>query len=164
MVRCRLLDLLACCCVVGSMVGCERQPIIVETVVPETQLRLMKINAAYNAFIDRFGRAPRNEKELLPMLATEDSAEDAAETLLSPSDGQPLVICYGVNLLGDLSWAESTPVMAYERRSSGQAGGGKRWVLTVPGAILQLSEAEIRSASFPPGHEPVFEYDSEGTP
>ena len=139
----RLLVLLLSSCLAVSLVGCERRPIIVETVVPEAQLRLMKINSGYNRFIDRFGRARLGENELLPMLATEETAEHDPETVLTSTNGQPFVICYGLNPLSDLTWAKSTPVLAYEQTASSSAVDGKRWVLTAPGAILQLSEVEF---------------------
>ena len=165
MVRQRMLSLLACCCLAGFLTGCERQPIIVETVLPVSHLRLMKINSAYSNFADRFGRAPRNANELLPFLATENTTEDTmeqvSETLLVASSGHPFVICYEAEPMGDLSWAKSTPVLAYEKTPGTQAGEAKRWVLTLTGAIFQMSETEFREASFPPGHVPVLEHELE---
>ena len=101
--------------------------------------------------------APSGEKELLPLLAAENSKEDTPEKLLTSSTGQPFVICYGLDPTADLTWAKSTPVLAYEQISSVQDGEGKRWVLTAMGSILRMPDAEFRRASFPPGHEPMFE-------
>ena len=72
---------------------------------------------------------------------------DPDEILRSPRDGEPFVICYDVDVLGALEWAQSTPVLAYERR-----GDGSRWVLSIPGGIFLLDEEEFQQASFPPGH------------
>jgi hypothetical protein len=129
--------------VVIATIGCGGGPTIVETDVPEAQARLMAINFAYTQFLQERGRPPKNEAELRQTLAEENQEE----TLLSPVDGEPFVICYGVDKFGPLDWAKTTPVLAYE-----QNGDGSRWVLTVPGAIYQLDETEYQEASLPPGH------------
>jgi hypothetical protein len=122
--------------------GCSSESIVVEE-LPETQARLMDIRLAYSRFIERTRRPPRSEQELRQTM----EAENPDEALRSPRDGQPFVICYGVDVFGSLDWAETTPILAYER-----SGDGSRWVLSIPGAIYQLDEEEFQQASFPPGH------------
>ena len=125
--------------------GCNSEPQIVEGELPETQARLMDIQLAYSRFIEQAGRPPRNEKELLRTL----ESQNPEETLVSPRDGQPFVICYGVSFY-EVNWAKpnSTPIIAYE-----QQGDGTRWVLSPPGMIHEVEEEEFRNASFPPGHK-----------
>ncbi len=128
---------------ISSLAGCGDSPRVVETDVPEAQSRLMAINLAYMRFLEQQGRPPSNEQEL----RSQFSEGNPDEILRSPRDGQPFVICYGVNIFGDLPWAKSTPVLAYE-----QQGDGSRWVLSIPGGVFELDEAEFQKASFPPGH------------
>ena len=123
--------------------GCSNEPIVVEAELPEAQARLMEIKFAYTRFQEEYRRPPRNEEELMRTL----ESENPKETLLSPRDGEPFVICYGVNVFGSLDWAKSTPVLAYEPK-----GDGTRWVLSIPGAVYELDEEEFQKASFPPGH------------
>jgi hypothetical protein len=135
------------CLLIGSamlvIAGCNSEPIVVEEELSETKSRLMDIKFAYMGFLEKTRRPPRNEKDLRRTLET----DNPDEAFLSPRDGEPFVICYGVNIFGPLEWAESTPVIAYEKQ-----GDGTRWVLSAPGAIYELDEEEFQKASFPPGH------------
>ena len=131
------------CSAMLMIAGCNSDPIVVNEEVPEAQVRLLDINYAYMGFLEKHRRPPRNEKDLRRTL----ESVNPDETFLSPRDGEPFVICYGVNIFGPLEWAESTPVIAYEKQ-----GDGTRWVLSAPGAIYELDEEEFQKASFPPGH------------
>ena len=64
------------------------------------------------------------------------------------TDGQPLVVCWGVDLSKRPAWAKTTPVLAYEK----QGADGNRYVLTVVRSVELLSDKDFRTASFPPGH------------
>ena len=132
-------------CLLLTVIGCTSRPVTVEEEVPEVQARLMAIRDAYSAFSEQAGRPPRNEQDLRRFL----ESENPDETLVSPRDGQPFVICYGVDVY-DANWAkpDSTPVVVYE-----QQGVDSRWVLAPPGMIYEMGEEEFSKASFPPGHK-----------
>ena len=134
--------LLICLAFLGT--GCDSTPRVVETEVPEAQVRLMAINLAYTTFLQQKGRPPANEKELRTTLIS----DNPDETLRSPRDGEPFVICYGVDLFKPLDWAKTMPILAYENR-----GEGTRWVLGIPGGVFELEEAEFQQADLPPGHK-----------
>ena len=68
----------------------------------------------------------------------------------SPRDGQPFVVCWGLDLTKPPSWAKSTPVLGYEK----QGAGGSRYVLTAIRSVELMSDKEFHEASFPPGHNP----------
>ena len=109
---------------------------------------LMSILRAYGSFCASQQRPPESAEDLKPALAKQGNADDV---LRSPRDGQPLVICWGVDLLKPADWANSTPVLAYEK----QGADGQRYVLTTRYVKLMRDE-EFRQASFPPGHTPTF--------
>lgn len=132
------------CALLGVVFGCGQPPSVVETELPEAQVRLMSIKNAYTAFTEQRGRPPRNEKELQRQLADDSSPE----VLTSPRDGQPFKVCYGATLFGDLAWAspDSIPALAFEQ----QGADGTKWVLTIPGAILEVPDDEFAKVVFPP--------------
>ncbi len=129
-----------------AIAGCSNGPRIVEAELPETKARLMEIARAYSDFTMKNRRPPQNVAELKQSL----TSENPDETLNSPRDGQPFVICYDVNL-NNVDWASSgtEPVMVYEREGE----DGRRWVVCPPGMILEMNDETFRSASFPPGHK-----------
>ena len=65
-------------------------------------------------------------------------------------DGQPLVVCWDVDLSKARTWAKTTPVLAYEK----QGADGNRYVLTMVRSVELLSDKDFREASFPLGHNP----------
>jgi hypothetical protein len=57
---------------------------------------------------------------------------------------------WNIDLREPQTWAQSTPVLAYEKTGV----NGKRFVRTIMGSVEELSEQEFAAASFPPGHTP----------
>ncbi len=125
--------------------GCNGGPRTVEVKMPEAQARLMAIKDAYSNFIEQARRPPRDKAELLKTL----ESDNPDETLTSPRDGKPFVICYNVDMY-EVDWAPPgvDPIIAYE-----QQGDGTRWVISPPGRIHQMEEADFQKARFPPGHK-----------
>jgi hypothetical protein len=137
----------------GAVVaGCSSStPMLVEKPIDATQEKLLWISAAYNQFAAEKGRPPASAEDLKPILSRSGNAD---EILRSSRDGQPLVICWGIDLLSRLDWVKpkTTPVLAYERRGA----DGSRYVLSASQGVDLLSEQQFRDASFPPGHQPAF--------
>ena len=109
----------------------------------------MKIGMAYTRFSASQKRPPQAWADLRPILAETDNAD---EPWCSDRDGQPLVVCWGVDLSKQPDWAKTTPVLAYEK----QGADGSRYVLTAVRSVELLSDKDFREASFPPGHNPGF--------
>ncbi len=127
--------------------GCSSAPIVVEKPLDPTAGNLLRIGAAYMQFCAQNNRPPSGVKDIQPALT---KAGGSDQTLQSTHDGQPLVICWGVDVIKGAPWAKSTPVLAYEK----QGADGIRNVLTTMGNVQAMSEQEFREASFPPGHTP----------
>ncbi len=111
----------------------------------------MRIYVAYMRFSADQKRPPRNAEELKPFLAEFGNADDI---LRSPRDGQPFVVCWGVDMRqAPASEGKPMPVVMYEK----QGVDGRRYVLTAPFRKVEvLSDQEFRQASFPPGYSPSF--------
>ena len=130
-----------------SLVGCSPSQVVVYTQLDPAREHLMKVCTAYIRYNTRYGKPPTGPDQLTPFLQELGSP---AELLRSPRDGEPFVICWGVDLSTPQAWAMATPVLAYERRGA----DGKRYVLTTQQSIVLMTAQEFRQASFPPGHSP----------
>jgi hypothetical protein len=111
-----------------------------------SQDHLMYIGRAYMQHNVEKKCPPKSIEDLKPFLA---EAGDPAEILRSPDDGENYVICWNVALLKPVTWAHSTPVLAYEKRGT----DGRRYVLTTLRSVELLTDEEFRQASFPPDHK-----------
>ncbi len=107
----------------------------------------MKIGMAYARFSASQKRPPKTWADLGTFLPESERTETP---WCSARDGQPLIICWGVDVSKHPAWAKTTPVLAYEK----QGAEGTRYVLTVIRSVELLSDKEFREASFPPGHNP----------
>ncbi len=128
--------------------GCSSStPLIVKHPLDPTHEKLLKIGAAYTRFCTAQGKAPAGPADLQPMLAPKGGEDDVWR---SSRDGQPFVVCWGVDLRKPLSWAKGVSVLAYEN----QGAQGSRYVATTFHNVELLSDKEFHEASFPPGHTP----------
>jgi hypothetical protein len=123
---------------------------VVEKPLDPTHGNLMRIGSAYVRHINEKKKPPQGPQDLRPFLA---DAGNPDEIFRSARDNEPLVICWGVDILKPISWAKSTPVLAYEKRGA----DGSRYVLTTVRSVELMPDAEFRQASFPPGHHPVLD-------
>ncbi len=119
---------------------------VVEKALDPTHENFIHISAAYRQYCTDNGKGPPGEKEFLVVLAKQGKPEE----ILKGRDGQPVVVCYGVNWNDALPWAKTVGVLAYEK----QGVGGKRMVLTTAGSSAEMDDAEFKAADFPPGHKP----------
>ena len=126
------------------LVGCgqgapkERSP---------TQERLYRIGKAYLQTCYILERAPTNFEEIKPSME-EDGIPD--DLLISPRDGEPFVIFWGVDFT-KLVPARDNPfsVAGYEKVGK----DGTRFVLRFPIGIVPMTDEELQKAVFPPGHK-----------
>ena len=140
-----VFSIIGTCCL---LVGCSTSPIVVDKTVDPTAANLLKIGSAYNRFCAQNKRPPVAAKDIQGLLPP----AEAEAILRSPRDGEPVVVCWGVDVTKGAPWATSTPVLAYEKKGA----DGARYVLTTMGNVELMPEQDFRSASFPPGHKPEF--------
>jgi len=146
--RCRgLAALLLVSCIVIHGCSGSSTPIYVDKPLDPTHERLMKIGMAYMRFSTSHKRPPQAWTDLQPILA---ETENADAPWCSARDGQPLVVCWDVDLSKARTWSKTTPVLAYEK----QGADGNRYVLTMVRSVELLSDKDFREASFPLGHNP----------
>jgi hypothetical protein len=129
-----------------GLASCSKPDVVVRTPLDRSHENLLKLGAAYTRFNSKYNKAPKNLDELKPFLQELGRPD---ELLRSPRDGEPYVICWGVDLLVPPKWARSTPVLAYER----QGMGGQRYILTTLRSVFRMTDEEFDRASFPPGHQ-----------
>src|SRR5262245_60737442 len=139
-------SILATCIVIAA--GCSRSSGggAASTVDP-TRERLLIIGRAYKQFNSRSGKPPKQTSDLLPTLKTLGFGE---ETFTSLRDGQPIVVCWNVDVTAPPTWAKSRPILAYE--TSGQ--DGSRYIVTAFANVELLSSEQFMESSFPPGYGP----------
>ena len=130
-----------------TICGCgQGDPLVVDKALDPTHGNFIQISAAYRQYCNDNGKGLPSDKEFLVALAKEGKPDE----ILKGRDGQPVVVCYGVNMNEALPWAKTVGVLAYEK----QGVGGKRMVLSTAGSISEMDDAEFKAASFPPGHKP----------
>jgi hypothetical protein len=113
----------------------------------QTEDRLLKIGNAYRNATTRLGHAPKDFQELRPSL--EGNPTD--DFLLSPNDGEKLVVIWGVEYDRIPPQREDPYVVAaYEQKGV----GGKRYVLRFPLGVKAITDEQWKKAVFPPGHAP----------
>jgi hypothetical protein len=127
--------------------GCATRPVVSEHEMDPAQERLLTVGQAYSQFNYDKDRPPRGPQDLKDYLAKSPGPD---QVLQSPRDGQPFVICWGVDLRVPPEWAKSRPALAYEKSGS----GGRRFVLTTMRNVELVADADFRQSSFPPGHSP----------
>ena len=143
----RFLPLALGLCVGAPGCSCSSSPVFIVKPLDPAHAKLLNIGIAYWRFCTEQKRAPKGPADLEPLLAQLGKTGDPWR---SPRDGQPFVVCWGVDLNKRLSWAKSTPVLGYEK----EGAGGSRYVLTAIRSVELLSDKEFHEGSFPPGYDP----------
>jgi hypothetical protein len=124
----------------GQGGGRERNP---------TEERLYKIGIAYVKSCHALGRGPASFGEIKDKFEG-DVPEDG---LVSPNDGKPLVVLWGVDVT-QLRFSRENPfyVLAYEKTGVDSV----RYVLRYPITLVRMTDEELQRAAFPPGYKPPF--------
>ena len=110
---------------------------------------LKHIAMAYNDATSQLNRPPKNAEELKRFLKEFGNPE---ELLVSPNDGQPYVIVWGVDPTrgGPTEYQGMWPVLAYER----QGTGGARAITDIRGRPMRVPEADFPKLTFAGRHKP----------
>jgi hypothetical protein len=106
---------------------------------------LRKIAAAYGRATAKNDRPPVQPADLKPFLP---DGEDVDKLLVSPRDGQPYVIFWGVDSRPGKA-GESPTVIGYEKAGK----DGTRFVFLDMG-VVSMTDADFAKSNFPPGHKP----------
>ena len=122
--------------------GCSKTK-VVETQLPVSQERLLKIGLVYSQYCTRHKKPPTQLADLKALLGN-------TESTLSGDDGKPFTICWGVDFAKPVGTGQQPVVVAYE--TAGR--DGKRYVLTTARNVQHLTDTEFRASNFPQGHKP----------
>jgi hypothetical protein len=131
-----------------SPVGCgSAEPKVIPLTKSEDNLKFVAL--AYKDAFTRLGRPPKNEVELKPFLK---DFGDPDELLVSPNDGQPYVVVWGVdpNQGGPTQYQGMWPIIAYEQKGT----GGKRAVTDIRGRPLTVPDEDFPELTFVGRHKP----------
>lgn len=133
--------------------GCSTQQ--TQTPNDATSENLRKVARAYVAASTALQRPPQNAADLTAQLK---ESGDSDAILVSPRDREPFIVLWGVPLTAltakppgeGVPMNARFPVLAYEKTGV----GGKRYVLQAPTRVVEMTDAELREAYFPAGHQP----------
>lgn len=120
--------------------GCGPEQIRSEKPMDPAMERLLAVGRGYGEFNRERGRPPKGPDDIRGRLTT-------ADAFVSPRDGQPFVIFWGVDITSPATWATGRPILAHES----QGADGSRYVLTTMLNVELLPDGELRASSFPPG-------------
>ena len=129
---------------IGLAIGCSGKP--TDKRLSETEDRLYTLGKAYIQASSDLKRGPKEFSEIKSYLP----ANAPNDLLRSPNDGEDFVILWGVDFNKLPVGADPYYVGAYEKNGK----NGKRFVLRFPIGVLSMTDAELKSAGFPPGYQP----------
>ena len=120
--------------VAALMAGCSRGP----TQAGSVEQNLRNVGLAYDQTAKKAGRPPRSAEDLKPAL---QRFGDPEALLVSPNDGQPFVIRWGVQVFRP-GPKGVFPILAHEAAGV----GGKKYVLDNMLGVRQMTVAELDQA------------------
>lgn len=131
----------------ASLTGCGSGPDVIP--LTDSEKKLTFVALAYTDAHTRLGRPPKNADDLKPFLK---EFGDPKDLLVSPTDGQPYVVVWGVDPTrgGPGEYMGMFPIIAYE--SKGRSG--KRALTDIRGRPLTVPEADFPKLTFVGGHKP----------
>jgi hypothetical protein len=114
-------------------------------VTPPTDSSMLRgIVRIYGIAARDLGRPPKSMDELKAVYAQADP--DPSKYVRSARDGEEFVVVWGLNLEG----LPPDTVLAYERTGL----DGQRMVVTLDGAVREVSREEFAKLKFPKNHKP----------
>ncbi len=133
----------------ASLSGCGSSTHVVPLTPAEKALT--NVALAYMDAHAELGHGPKNADDLKPFLKR---FGNPAELLVSPNDGEPFVVIWGVNPTGGpTEYKGMFPILAYERKGS----GGKRAVTDVRGRPMTIPAEDFNKLKFVGRHRPDVE-------
>lgn len=140
---CTLVELL----LLAGLSGCGTGPHVVPLSKAEQALTFVAL--AYGEAHSRLGHGPKDAEELKPFLKEFGNPD---ELLVSPNDGQPFVVVWGVNPTrgGPTEYKQMFPILAYEQKGT----SGKRALTDIRGRPMTVPEKDFPKLTFVGGHKP----------
>jgi hypothetical protein len=131
-----------------ALAGCGSDTDVVKFSNAEQELTCVAM--AYGDAHSKLGRGPKDAEELKPFLKTFGDPDDL---LVSPNDGQPYVIVWGVDPSrgGPTDYKQMFPILAYEAAGS----KGKRAVTDVRGRPMLIPSEDFSKLTFGGRHRPA---------
>lgn len=129
------------------LAGCGSSVNVVK--LTEAEQVLTHVARAYHDAHQILGHGPKDASELKPYLK---EYGDPEQLLISPSDGQPFVIIWGVNpgRGGPTPYQGMWQILAYEQKGK----GGVRAVTDVRGRPMTVPADDFSKLTFAGGHKP----------
>jgi hypothetical protein len=122
------------------------------TVLPHTdaEKNLSWVVVAYQEAYSKLNRPPKNVEELTNSLK---DFGDPEKLLVSPNDGEPFVIVWGVNpgQGGPTPYKGMWQIIAYDKKGK----GGMRVVCDIRGHSITIPEEDLSQLTFVRGHKPA---------
>lgn len=131
----------------AGLAGCGSGPKVIP--FSQSEKTLSSIALAYMEAHSRLGHGPKNAEELKPFLKDFGNPD---ELLVSPNDGQPYVIVWGVDPTrgGPTEYQGMWQILAYERKGT----GGARAITDIRGRPMRVPEEDIPKLTFAGRHKP----------
>lgn len=129
--------------------GCGNGSNVYVVPLSASETRLRDLVLGYMDAHQRLGRGPKSAEELKPDLARFGNPD---ELLVSPNDGEPYVVVWGVDPSGGgpTDYQGMWPIIAYEKKGS----GGKRAVVDTRGRPLTVPDEDFSKLKFVGRHRP----------
>jgi hypothetical protein len=135
--------------ILAVAVGCSSSE---PNVIPlsDSEKNLSHIVMAYIEAHSKLGRPPKSEDDLKPFLKEFGNPD---ELLVSPTDGQPYVVIWGVDPTqgGPTDYQGMWQIIAYEKAGA----GGKRAVTDVRGRPMTVPDEDFPKLRFAGRHKPT---------
>jgi hypothetical protein len=144
----RLCWLLVGPVLLAGLAGCgSSDPKVVPLTASEQ--KLTHVALAYREAHSRLHHGPKDADELKPFLK---EFGDPEELLVSPNDGEPYVVVWGVDPTrgGPTPYQGMWPILAYERKGT----GGKRAITDIRGVPKTVPAEDFPKLTFVGRHKP----------
>jgi hypothetical protein len=131
----------------AGLAGCSPSTHVVP--LTKAEKSLTSIVLAYKEAHKQLGRAPKSADELKPFLK---EFGDPGELLVSPNDGQPFVVVWGVDPTrgGPIGYKGMWQIIAYDQKGT----GGRRAVTDIRGRPMTVPEEDFQKLTFVGQHKP----------
>ena len=125
----------------AGLTGCSSGPTVAS--LSNAEKNLSHIASAYSEAHSRLGHPPKDVEELKPFLK---EFGDPEELLVSPNDGQPYIVIWGVDTTrgGPTEYKGMWSILAYEKKGA----SGKRAVTDTRGCPMTIPEADFSKLTF----------------
>ncbi|MGE3806982.1 MAG: hypothetical protein AB7K24_20150 [Gemmataceae bacterium] len=129
-----------------AFMGCSSKPVPIPIPEKSQGEGLVRIFTAYEQAAEKLERPPQSAEDIKPFLEPHGNPD---ALLLSPNDGEPYVILWGVDLARKKPKPDylTSPVLAHEKTGK----QGIRQVVDIFGDVRSVDAGEFARITFAPG-------------